>query len=328
MSGMALAIVLCGGAANAAPPAQWTSRPPLNVARVGAAYATVDGHPWVAAGFNFDDPEQLTSVEARSGTGAWHLLSPIPTGRANAGGPVLRGKVWVIGGDDAGDPPVGVVEIYDPRTGGWSAGPSLPAGRAAAGAAVLDGVLYVAGGYLAVGNDEEVTATALAYEPRLRRWTPIAPLPSARGRLRLAAVGGYLYAIGGQNAADDTVPLVDRYDPRSGTWRSVAAMHEDRGLPGVTVFGSGRSNRIAVIGGCHFAGGVLVELRRTTEVYDPAIGRWRLLAAQLPTGRCSLSAAAETDGTVLAIGGAADTGPDGAAEPTAAVDALRVTATG
>jgi hypothetical protein len=107
----------------------------------------------------------------------------------------------------------------------------------------------------------------------------------------------------------------------------VAAMHEDRGLPGVTVVGDGHTSRIAVIGGCHFADGVLVELRRTTEVYDPATGRWRLLAAELPTGRCSLSAA-EADGTLLAIGGAADTGPDGAPEPTAAVDALRVRATG
>ena len=327
LCGMALALVVSGGGtAAAAPPTGWTSQPPLNVARVGAAYATVGGRPMVVGGFSFT-MGGLDSVEVRSAAGAWQFAAPMPTSRVNAVAAVLGGRVWVLGGYHNGAAaPIDVVEIYNPQTGSWSTGPALPVGRAQAGAAVLDGVLYVAGGYLAVGKKKEaVTASVLAYDPRVGEWAPVSSLPSARGRVRLAAVGDHLYAIGGQNTDGDTVALVDRYNPGTGTWQAVAPMVEDRAVPGVTVLGSGRASRIAVIGGCQYTGYALVQFRRTTEVYDPTTDQWRLLPAQLPTGRCSLSAA-EYDGALLAIGGGADTAPGG--EPTVAVDALRLPAAG
>jgi N-acetylneuraminic acid mutarotase len=307
----------------------WRSRPPLHTARIGAAYATVDGLIVNAGGFDPDYPLTIGSVEVRrtAGRGAWHDVAPMPTPRANAAAAVLGGRMWVAGG--YADPEPGdslgtsaVVELYNPYSDTWSVAPALPGPRAEAGAATLHGVLYVVGGSLPSGGGNEVpTGSAIAFDPRKRLWTPIAPLPVARARVRVVAVGDYLYAIGGLTAAGDTVALVDRYDPRTDTWRSMSPMKEDRLFPGVTVVGHGRHSRVVVIGGCQFVDGRTRLLRRTTEVFDPAAGRWQLLQARLPTGRCSLAAATEADGTVLAIGGGI-----GVANPmaTTAVDALRL----
>jgi N-acetylneuraminic acid mutarotase len=304
--------------------AGWTSRPPLNIARVGAAAATIGDLIVETGGFDTAHGVLVAPTETRHmiGSGAWHLVTAIPTPRTNAAAATLGEEVWVVGGYGEDDPPVDVVERYDLRANTWKAGPVLPGGRAQAGAAALHNVLYVVGGDIATADGETTTSSAIAFDPRKHRWTPIAPLPAARDRLRLVAAGDYLYAIGGETADSSSVTAVDRYDPRTGRWTSIAAMNQTRSVPGVTVVGRGRDTRIAVVGGCQFAAGTLVQFRRTTEVFDPTTGRWRLLSVQLPTGRCSLAAATEADGTILAIGGGSDIVPGGAA--TAAVDALKL----
>jgi len=301
--------------------AGWTSRPPLHVGRVGAAAATVNGLIVETGGGAPDQDLPIESTEVRRtvGSGVWRFVADVPTPRANAAAATLGGKVWVVGGYGEGELPVDVVERYDPRTNAWSRGPTLPEGRAQAGAAVLHGVLYVVGGDITTAGRESITDTGLAFHPRQHRWIPIAPLPARRDRLRLIAAGDFLYAIGGEKAGFTSVSTVDRYDPGTGRWTSIAAMHETRSVPGATVVGHGRDARIAVIGGCQFIAGTRIQLRRTTEVFDPTTGRWRLLRAQLPTGRCSLTAATEADGTILAIGGVVPTN-----RATNAVDALRL----
>jgi len=303
----------------------WTSRPSLNIGRVGAVAATIDGLIVEVGGF---DPVQggalIAPTEARktTGSGVWHFVATVRTPRANAAAATFDGQVWVVGGYEEGVPPVNVVERFDPFANAWSRGPALPEGRAQAGAAVLDGVLYVVGGDVAFGEGEMVTASGIAFDPRTHRWTPITPLPAPRDRLRLVAAGDYLYAIGGATPSEDSLATVDRYDPRTGKWTSIAAMNQTRAVPGATVIGRGRDARIAVVGGCEFVAGTRVQLRRTSEVFDPVTRQWRLLSAQLPTGRCSLAAATEADGTLLAIGGGSDILPHDTA--TAAVDALRL----
>lgn len=308
----------------------WVSQPSLRTPRIGAAYATIDGLIVNAGGFNSDDFLSIGSVEVRrtAGRGIWRDVAPMPTPRANAVAAVLGGRVWFIGGYVSPEPgdflgSRAVVELYNPRSDTWSTGPSLPGPRAEAGAATLHGVLYVAGGSLPTGGDNEApTGSAIAFDPRKGRWQPIAPLPVARARLRLVAAGSYLYAIGGMTAAKDSVAQVDRYDPRTDTWRTVAPMKEDRIFPGTTVVGHGQRSRIVAIGGSRQVGDQRVLLRRTTEVFDPETGRWHLLKAQLPAGRSSLSAATVADGTVLAIGGS--TGPVARPEATAEVNALHL----
>jgi N-acetylneuraminic acid mutarotase len=292
-----------GTAADAAP-AGWAARAPLAVARGAHSVATADGQILVFSG-GVPGGDPFASVEARGvrGAGTWHSVAPIPTPRGNSAAADLDGSAYVAGGYATDGSTSDVVEKYTPRTGRWTTSTKLPARVAAAGAASLGHRLYVAGGYIPIGDDEEtVTASVIAFGPAKRNWTAVAPLPTARARLRLVAAGGRLYAIGGQTAEGDTLSTVDRYNPGSNTWTTVAPMNEDRGVPGAVAVRNG----IAVIGGCHFAGGELLAFRRTTEVYDLRTGRWRLLPARLPEGRCTLGAAAEAGGSILAIGGVTD----------------------
>jgi N-acetylneuraminic acid mutarotase len=245
----------------------------------------------------------------------------MPTARANAAVAVVGGTVYAVGGF-TDDQTLDVVEKFDPATGSWSPSTKLPAPRGAAGAAVLGDRLYVAGGSVAVGpDDDEITASVLAYNPVTQSWTSVAPMPTARWRLRLVAAGGHLFAIGGQSKSGSTLSTVERYDPKANTWATVAPMNQNRGVPGVVAVNRGADRLIVVVGGCQFANGQRLPFLRSTEVYNVDTDRWFLLPAQLPSGRCSLGAAVDAAGSVLAISGVVDVKDTVTA--TAEVDALK-----
>jgi len=291
---------LVGGQVEAS---QWTQRPPLQSPRFAHDVATVDGSILVVGGATSFE-ELLETVEARqvSGDGAWHTLAPLPTARGNPAAAELDGKVYVAGGFDL-HTTLSVVEVFDPRTGAWTTTAKLPVPRGAAAAAGLGGLLYVAGGFLG-GRNIRGTASVLAYDPTTDSWTSVAPMPTARGRLRLIAAGGQLYAIGGVAIDDGSSALstVERYDPRTNTWTTLASMTQDRALPGVVAIEHGSRLLIVVVAGFKSVDSTRIRLA-STEVYDIESGRWHLLQAQLPHPTASLVAAAESDGTVLAIGG-------------------------
>jgi N-acetylneuraminic acid mutarotase len=281
----------------------WTARPGLGTPRFAHEVVTVDGRILVIGGADAN-VEPLRSVEARrvNGNGRWSAVAPMPTARGNPAAAALDGMVYVAGGFTV-DQTLDVVERYDPRADSWSTVAKLPAPRGAAGAAGLGGLLYVAGGFFS-GSDEP-TATVVAYDPSRRRWNSVASMHTARGELRLVAAGGRLYALGGisNDSVGPTLSTVERYNPSSDTWTVLAPMRQDRGVPGATAVQHGSSHLIVVVGGFTMTGGTLTRLR-STELYDLDTGRWQFLRAQLPQPTGSLGAAAEPDGTVLAIGGA------------------------
>jgi N-acetylneuraminic acid mutarotase len=80
-------------------------------------------------------------------------------------------------------------------------------------------------------------------------------------------------------------------------------MVEARSLPCAVETKVGKRRVLVVVGGFALSADGTVDRRRTTEVFDPATGRWKLLDALLPFGRSGHDCATEADGTVLAIGG-------------------------
>jgi N-acetylneuraminic acid mutarotase len=312
-------------AAHPGGPSGWVERPPLTQARIGLDVATAGGRIFAIGGF-VDIPSPFDSVEARrvGGHGRWRTIAPLATARANPASAELDGIVYAAGGFGKGTAILDQVEKFDPGEGSWSPSQRLPQRRGAAGAATLGGLLYVAGGFI-IDDDGtgHVTDSMVAYNPRTGAWRTMAPMPTARYRLRLVAAGRHLYAIGGQAIDDRQLPTVERYEPRSNTWHAVASMNQARALPGAVALRRGSEHFIVVV-----AGGSLVEGRtiflRSTEIYSLETGRWRVIQAELPQGRASLVSATEANGTVLAIGGYA--GPDlDHAHATAEVHALRIT---
>nr|WP_238997142.1 hypothetical protein [Mycolicibacterium sp. CBMA 361] len=82
-------------------------------------------------------------------------------------------------------------------------------------------------------------------------WTQAAPLPTARAALG-AATGpdGFVYAIGGVDANDNTVAVVEAYDPTTDTWSARAPLPTARMYLAVV---TGKDGLIYAIGGMNNA---------------------------------------------------------------------------
>lgn len=112
---------------------------------------------------------------------------------------------------------------FDAKTGEWQALPAMPSGRSSHDAAVLDGKLYVVGGWRMAGpGTEDWHSTTLVCDLAQDQpeWKEIAPLPSPRRALAVAAYAGKLYALGGMDDSNDTTNVVSIYDPQSNAWTS------------------------------------------------------------------------------------------------------------
>jgi N-acetylneuraminic acid mutarotase len=144
---------------------------------------------------------------ASSNKGTWMTAAPTPTKRTEVVAAAVKGQIYVVGGFS--EPSLGnllnfaisaVVEVYDPTTDTWSTKASLPIGLHHAGAAVVDDKLYVIGGFTkAMLPVWHPLGTVYAYDPSKDSWAELAPLPTARGALAVAELGGKLYAISGYN---------------------------------------------------------------------------------------------------------------------------------
>lgn len=141
-------------------------------------------------------------------------------------------------------------------------------------AAALDGNIYAFGG---LGPP-----TAERYDPETDSWTLIAPLlplgSTPRRYLGAAAAQGGVYAVGGWEgewSEEAATSRVERYDPGTDTWKSVADMNVARWLLQVVSL----DGLIYAIGGRGEDGNKINSM----EVYDPALDRWTPLAP-VPTG--------------------------------------------
>ncbi|MGH7515000.1 MAG: Kelch repeat-containing protein [Gemmatimonadales bacterium] len=105
------------------------------------------------------------------------------------------------------------------------------------------------------------------------QWNAAAPLPTARFGLGIGAVGGKLYAIGGQNLSA-YLGTVEAYDPIGDSWTILTPMPTARSQVAVGVI----DGFVYVAGGAN--GGVL----NTLERYDPVSGTW-VTKSPMPSAR-------------------------------------------
>jgi hypothetical protein len=157
-------------------------------------------------------------------------------------------------------------------------------------------------------------------------WTAVKAMGSYRAAGRAAALGGYIYHVGGSNDAD--YPYLNstlRFNPLDNEWKKMADIPCDPRSPGFCPdnpgggqpsddpAGGGIADHAVVgLGGFLFAiGGTngTVSLR-STERYDPKADKWEFMGS-MNVGRCYV-AAAVLNNKIYAVGGSATVaGPGG-----------------
>ena len=124
------------------------------------------------------------------------------------------------------------------------------------------------------------------------RWQELAPMPTARKGLAVAAYDGQIYAIAGETE-DGVTDVVERYDPATDTWETLPPKPTAVTDVQAAVIGG----KIYVPGGC-----IKNEIQTSAlEIYDPAGGKWTQ-GASLPQSLCSYGVVA-FEGNVYLFGG-------------------------
>jgi len=140
-----------------------------------------------------------------------------------------------VGGWCSGDA-ISSVERYDPQTNEWRMVASMSKRRCGVGVSVLDDLLYAVGGHDGSSYLNSVerwaprsltaqvwTPTLRAcshissppppsrYDPKTNQWSSdVAPTSTCRTSVGVAVLGGYLYAVGGQDGVS-CLNIVERY---------------------------------------------------------------------------------------------------------------------
>lgn len=235
--------------------------------------------------------------------GSWAPAAPLPTARQEVAVAAVGGRVWVIGGFGPRAEPVATVEVYDPTTRAWQTRAPLPTPLHHPAAAVIDGRLFVLGGYTGGRMRWAPQRAVYEYLPEGDAWVVRAPMPTARGALAAAALGGRIHAVGG--SADGPTGAHEVYDPTADHWVAAYPMPTARDHLAAVAF----QGRLWALGGRRsFLGTQHAEV----EIYDPATDRW-LAGPPLPAARGGLAAVALPD-RILVFGGEAPVRIFGATE--------------
>jgi hypothetical protein len=216
---------------------RWETLPALAQPRGVAAVAAVDALVVAAGGGDWDRirggsflPREVTLVEGldlRRTDRGWRALAPFPAGpRVGAAAATLGGKVYVFGGYDCwweGEQRqkrhFADAYCYDPAGDRWEECAAMPAAAHGAAAAPLDDRrIAIAGGYVQIPGADGRTYNSLAVDAKRKvvlgqycdgvlvydtvaraySWAE-GKMPWGLNDLRLAALGGKLYAVGGEN---------------------------------------------------------------------------------------------------------------------------------
>ena len=236
----------------------------------------------------------------------WGTAAVFPEPSEELYGIAAGGKFYVFGGQQLGWKSLGMVYEYDPAADRWTKKKDMPLPAHHAALAEHNGKIYVVGGFTVPSGAEkgdppgwEPIDNVWEYDPRGDSWRALAPLPSKRGSVVAAVVGGKIYAIGGAaNHPGSAGSYIDRtrgrpslhralgtnevYDPATNRWASRNPMPTARNHAAVGVVGG----KIYVIGGR--IGSVFMSTGSNTDIveeYDPATDQWGGIRAPMPTAR-------------------------------------------
>lgn len=275
----ALAVTACGGSSRNAPwtppptlPTGWSAAASMPGPREGArAVALADGRVLLAGGDASEGRQRLAdALQYDPATNAWTAVAGPPlTTFLSTMVQLQGGDVLAIGITSTGSTRT---ELYDPATRGWTetSGPAIVQGAALT--ALADGRALLCGG---TGPDGEASATAALFDPAGLRWSPAAPMATARSDAAAVRLDdGRVLVVGGSGTGPvpNAVAAVEAFDPATGRWSAAASTHARLVSPSAVLMADGS----VVVGS-----GMPIQSDTTqpagVQRYDPGADRWTVV---------------------------------------------------
>jgi N-acetylneuraminic acid mutarotase/fibronectin type 3 domain-containing protein len=246
----------------------------------------------------------VNDVPADFTTVSWSTAAPNPRRRSEAQGKVVDGKLYVFGGYNSFTP-VNVltnIDVYDPATDTWtSLDEPMPTPLTHIGAALEGQDIYFAGGYVGLQGGGQIFATDEVWKFNVDslEWTPLPPLPEARGSGGLAIIEGNLHFFAGSDIRrhDRSEHWILSLDDLEAGWRSAPALVPGRNHHAAVTLGG----KIYSIGGQQGQDAAHTALELVT-VWDPATSTWTE-AAPLPIPLSHISASVFVMGERIIVAG-------------------------
>ncbi len=297
----------------------WTLTGSMKGAREGqTATLLPNGQVLIAGGI--DGTTVLSSAELYNpATGKWSSTGAMNVPRADQTATLLpNGEVLVAGGWNT---PSGAfclfnylssAELYNPATGKWTLTGTMSAPRAGQTATLLpNGQVLVAGGVTQTSPTncaEAIYSSAELYNPATGTWSLTGSMNAPRDLFTATLLGnGQVLAAGGDNNVDPfnhSLSSAELYNPGTGTWTLTGSLNTARAGHHAVLLSNGE---VLVVDGEDVSSLGTFELN-STEVYDPATGKWTTTGNTFHAGRAGFSVTLLGTGKVLIAGGEAPTG--------------------
>ncbi|XP_046922381.1 kelch domain-containing protein 7B [Lynx rufus] len=118
-------------------------------------------------------------------------------------------------------PPRTHLHVFNPQENTWRPLTQVPeeAPLRGCGLCTMHNYLFLAGGIRGSGAKAVCSNEVFCYNPLTNIWSQVRPMQQARAQLKLVALDGLLYAIGGE-----CLYSMERYDPRTDAWTSRAPL--------------------------------------------------------------------------------------------------------
>lgn len=220
----------------------------------------------------------------------WQLKSQRTTPRVSMG--IVNGIIAVGGIQGPCSSVVASTSCYLLCRNQWFVLAKMQTPRCRHGLAVTGEFVYAAGGQYREGAAQSSLANVERYDPKTNTWSSVSQMLTRRSLLNLAALEGFLYAVGGCDENNMRLSSVERYSPSTDSWKFIPNMSTSRSSPSVAT-----DKYIYVMGGVSYVGLSL----NCAERYDPHNNKWEKIASM---NCCRASACcAVVNGKIYVIGG-------------------------
>ncbi|KAJ7310500.1 hypothetical protein JRQ81_007422 [Phrynocephalus forsythii] len=242
----------------------WVQIGTMNGRRLQFGVAVIDNKLYIVGGR--DGLKTSNTVECFNPvTKAWTVMPPMSTHRHGLGVAMLEGPMYAVGGHD-GWSYLNTVERWDPQARQWNYVASMATPRSTVGVAALNSKLYAVGGR----DGSSCLKSMECFDPHTNKWSMCASMSKRRGGVGVATYNGFLYAVGGHDAPASNhcsrlSDCVERYDPKTDTWTTVAPLSVPRDAVGICPLG----DRLYAVGG--YDGHTYLD---TVESYDAQNNEW------------------------------------------------------